>query len=309
MSVRILITGSSGLVGTALIKIFKPHDIDIKCFDLKETSTSFGDVRDRASVQMAVEGCDGVIHLAAVSRVVWAENDPELCQATNVDGISNVLEAAATSKKRPWVIFSSSREVYGQPESLPVTETFPLRPINVYARSKAESERLVIEAQRKGVKACIIRLSNVYGTTQDHVDRVVPAFVRAAILGERLRVDGASHTFDFTHVEDVARGIFSLSTLLSQVEVAPAPIHFTSGKPTTLVELAKMVIEIAGTTSDFFIAPSRSFDVSCFFGVSNRAQSLLGWKPKVSLETGIVRLVEDFSSKFSLSHRAKVMGL
>ena len=100
--------------------------------DLLECGDNHGDVRDPRQVHAAVDGCGGVIHLAAVSRVATAQRDPGLCEATNVGGLSNVLQAAASSSRQPWVVFASSREVYGQPEQLPVREDSPLQPMNVY---------------------------------------------------------------------------------------------------------------------------------------------------------------------------------
>jgi len=294
MNERILITGSSGLVGTALAPALASRGVDVLHFDVAARGAAHGDVRDKECVRKAVDGAHGIIHLAAVSRVIWGERDPELCRATNVDGLRNVLEFASAAPLRPWVVFASSREVYGQPDALPVDETCPVRPVNVYGRSKVEGERLVEAARRDGMRACIIRLSNVFGSTNDHADRVVPAFARGAAMGQTLRVDGADHTFDFTHIDDVARGIVALAELLSTGSAAPDPIHFVSGVPTTLGQLATMAIRIAGTAANVCHAPPRNFDVAKFYGSFARANRILGWEPAVSLETGLSRLIHDF---------------
>lgn len=294
MNKRILITGSSGLVGTAVSKALEARGVAVDRLDLRETGESFGDVRDLQRVASVVDRCDGVVHLAAVSRVVAGEREPALCRATNVGGVNNVLQSAATAGRRPWVIFASSREVYGQPEHLPVNEDCPVRPVNVYGRSKVAGEELVEAARREGLRACTIRLSNVYGTTADHADRVVPAFARGAAMGEELRVDGSDHTFDFTHIHDVARGIVKLAELLETEQASPPPIHFVSGRPTTLGELAALAIELAGGESRVREAPPRDFDVARFFGDPTRARELLGWKPEVELEIGVANLINEF---------------
>ncbi|WP_285906251.1 NAD-dependent epimerase/dehydratase family protein [Pseudodesulfovibrio pelocollis] len=291
---RILIIGSSGLVGTALTSALLSKGNDVVCFDLRAQGEEQGDICDRDRVRDAVSGVDGIVHLAAVSRVLWGERDPDLCWATNVGGLSNVLYAAAQSVRKPWLIFTSSREVYGQPESLPVTEEAPLRPVNVYGRAKVEGERLVAEAQRAGIRACTIRLSNVFGSTCDHADRVVPAFTRAAALGTELRVDGRDHTFDFTHIDDVTRGIVALIELLGMGDSPPPPIHFVSGQPTTLWELANLAAQLGQQDSPIRLAAPRNFDVESFVGDSSRAKALLGWHPLVSLEEGISRLIQGF---------------
>src|SRR5690606_3758971 len=120
---------------------------EVAKFDIRGAGEARCDVRDRDRVREVVAEVDGVVHAAAISRVIWGEQEPALCWATNVAGLRNVLEMAAASARAPWVIFASSREVYGQADHLPVTEDCPLRPVNVYGRSKVEGERLVEEAR------------------------------------------------------------------------------------------------------------------------------------------------------------------
>jgi len=297
MNRRILITGSSGLVGTALTSALLAEGNDVVPFDILAHGKARGDVRNQVQVRDAVAAVDGIVHLAAVSRVVWGERDPELCWATNVGGLRNVLEAAAESARTPWLIFASSREVYGQPDALPATEDASLQPVNIYGRSKMEGERLVAEAQRAGVRACTIRLSNVFGSTLDHADRVVPAFARAAALGAELRVDGLDHTFDFTHIDDVTRGIVALAKLLVTGAEPPPPIHFVSGRPTTLGDLASLAARLGQSGSVIRPAAPRDFDVARFFGNPLRAKALLGWQPQVSLEVGLERLIQGYRNE------------
>lgn len=294
MNHRILITGSSGLVGSALVSALTSRGVAVACLDIKAKGAAHGDVRDRVRVREAITMADGVIHLAAISRVIWGEREPDLCWSTNAGGLKNVLDLAAASPRRPWVIFASSREVYGQCDRLPATEDYQVRPVNVYGRSKVEGEQLVIAAQRDGVRACTIRLSNVFGSTADHADRVVPAFARAAAFGHELRVEGADQTFDFTHIDDVTRGIVTLTELLVGSDVVPPPIQFVSGIPTTLGELASAAIRIAGSGSRIRPAPPRDFDVARFFGNPARAEALLGWSPRIGLEEGLTRLIHGF---------------
>lgn len=291
---RILITGSSGLVGTELGRVLSARGVDVTRFDIRARGESHGDVRDRDRLHEALRAVDGVIHLAAVSRVILAEREPELCWAINVGGLRNVLEVVGESEASPWVIFASSREVYGQPDRLPVDEDCSLLPLNVYGKSKVEGERLVMAARRAGVRACTIRLSNVFGSPADHADRVVPAFARAAAFGGTLRVDGLEHMFDFTHVTDVARGIVLLIELLTAGHAAPPPIHFVSGSPTTLGELAELAVRIGRSGSSIVPAAPRDFDVARFVGSPARAKSLLGWRAEVQLEDGLARLIHAF---------------
>ena len=289
MDRTILLTGSAGLVGTALSTHLRARGHVVRPLDLRDPAPT--DVRDPEAVRRAISGCIGVIHLAAVSRVIWGEQDPETCRATNIGGTRIVLEAALASPARPWVIFASSREVYGEPQHLPVTEDAPLEPINVYGHTKIAGERLVDEARGLGLRAAVVRLSNVYGSPADHADRVVPAFVRAAVRGLPLRVDGPEHTFDFTHVDDTARGITLLAGLLEHDRPPPLPIHFLTGTPTTLGQLAALTVELAGTRSPIVTASPRSFAVARFFGDPTPARQFLDWSPQVTLREGLARFI------------------
>ncbi len=291
MQQTILITGSAGLVGSALAPTLRARGHRVLCLDLRDPDPrSRIDVCDSSAIRDAVLDCTGIVHLAAVSRVVWGELDPEACRATNIGGTRNVLDAALAAPHRPWMIFASSREVYGQPRQLPACEDAPLAPVNVYGHTKVAGERMVLAARDHGLRGAIVRLSNVYGSPADHRDRVVPAFVHAAVRGRPLRVDGADHTFDFTHVDDTARGIAMLAAHLEQHD-PPPPIHFLTGAPTTLGQLAALTVELAGTDAPITHAPPRSYDVAQFHGSPERARRLLDWSPRVTLRDGLAHLI------------------
>ena len=293
---RILITGSEGLIGRALRVALEARGAEVIGLDLLGTGREHGDVRSLRRVHDALDCCGGVVHLAAVSRVLWGERDPKGCWSTNVEGLGNVLRALDNKKRQPWLLFASSREVYGQPPHLPATEDTRLLPVNVYGRSKVEGERLMEEATAKGLRTATVRLSNVYGSARDHADRVVPAFARAAVSGSNIRIDGAECTFDFTHIDDTVRGMVGIIDLL-EIGETPPPIHLLTGTPTTLRDLATLAIKIAGRISLVLEAPPRSFDVSRFHGDPSRARELLGWEPRVVLREGLERLVRDLRAE------------
>lgn len=292
MAHRVLITGSMGLIGKALRAELERSGVEVAGFDCRGEGGERGDVRNPDSLAGAVRGCDGVIHLAAVSRVVWGERDPQTCWSVNVEGTLNVLRACHESTLRPWVIFGSSREVYGEPLHLPVSEDAPLAPVNIYGQSKVAGENLIAEFRATGVVTAIVRFSNVYGRADDHSDRVVPAFVRAAVEGTPLRVDGGGRTFDFTHLDDTVRGVVALSRLLD-AGGSPDPIHLVTGTETSLAELARLAVSTAGTAALTRPGPEREWDVSHFRGNWKRARHLLGWEPRVSIEEGVRMLARE----------------
>ena len=292
----ILITGSAGLIGCAIGKRLTAYRIDFNGFDLRD-GPSF-DTRNSNAIAAALQNVTGIVHLAAVSRVVWAEEAPAHAQSINVDALDNILRLVQEMANRPWLIFASSREVYGEQSSLPVAEDATLSPVNTYARTKVAGERLVEAAAASGVHTQIVRFSNVYGSTDDHVDRVVPAFARTAAAGGNLRVDGSGNMFDFTHVDDAADGLFKTIDAMIAGEVMP-PLHFLTGTGTTLADLAGLAEKHALKPVSAMEAPSRKFDVSQFVGNPRRAEQLLGWNAKIGIDAGFAKLVGQFAAETS----------
>jgi len=297
---KILITGSSGLIGSAVTRRLQALNIACICVDLQAPDPEDRiDICDSARIARLMNGVTGIVHLAAVSRVIHGERHPARCRAVNVDATRGIIEAALALARPPWLIYASSREVYGQQNELPVHEDAPLRPLNVYARSKLTAEQLVGMAREASLQTAIVRFSSVYGSVDDHHDRVVPAFVAAAARGEVLRVDGADCCFDLTHVDDVANGVIRIVELLADGERGLPPVHFVSGHGITLLELARMSIEIGDRKARIHSASPRSFDVHRFVGDPGRARALLGWVATTSLESGLSRLARNFSSRLA----------
>ena len=295
---RILVTGAAGLIGTALVQRMGAAGHEVVSFDIANTGPGRAeDIRDLDLLTQAVRHCSGVVHLGAVSRVVWGERDPGLCHQVNVVGTSNVLAAVAQNGAHdPWILAASSREVYGQAAVFPVAESAPLSPINAYARSKVAVEKLVASAQKQGARASVIRFSSVYGSTADHRDRVAPAFARLAAEGSALRVDGADTTLDFTHIEDVTAGLHLAVESLEAGRGQLPPLHLVSGEGTRLLDLAHLAIRAAGQGS-VQVTPTRSYDVAKFIGDPARAMQVLGWRTRIPLEAGMSRLVSEFRAR------------
>lgn len=287
-------TGSLGLIGTSLTQRLRGAGYYVRELDIRGSGLAFGDTRSVATLARALDGVDGVVHLAAVSRVILAERDEKLTEEVNVIPLDNILRLICASSNGPWLIFASSREVYGESPVLPVHESMPLAPVNIYGRAKVRGEELIAIASELGVRASIVRFSNVFGSIHDHIDRVVPAFAREAAFGGELRIDGAEHTFDFTHIDDVARGVVDLVRLLVAGERPPPPIQFVTGQPTTLAELATIAIEEAKCHASVRHAPERKYDVAKFYGCPKRARQILGWSARVDVRSGIRRMIAEY---------------
>jgi len=278
---RILVTGSSGLIGRRLVAALRESGDRVVEYDV---SRGPEDVRDLDNLSRAMDGCRGVIHLAARSRVIDGERDPDGCWSVNVRGTEQVCRVAASVGA--WILHASSREVYGRQSAIVTEDTEPA-PVNTYGITKAEAEQVVCASS---VATSVLRLSNVYGGAQDHADRVIPAFVEAAMTGGVLRVDDPGATFDFVHVDDAIDGVVRAVGSLDSGTPLP-PIHLTTGTGTTLDQLADMCIAQCGGRARKSTGSPRDFDVSWFVGDNSRARELLDWSPKVNIVAGISRML------------------
>lgn len=291
---KILVTGNLGLVGRHLTPLLENKGYVVQGFDIANNT---GNICDYDQLEKEMADCSGVIHLAAISRVIWGEQNPELCWNTNALASEELLKIALSRPEKPWVLVASSREVYGESAVLPVLDSAPVNPVNIYGQAKAYMEKRALEARNYGLNTAVIRLANVYGCTMDHRDRVLPAFCFNAVQNSDLRVDGREHLFDFTHVSDTVKGLCLVVEQLENNEINLPPIHLLPGIGTTLGEAAEMAVKIAGSNSRIIDAPSRSYDVSRFIGDPTQAKELLGWQASIAPEQGIQLLVKAFQKQ------------
>lgn len=289
----VLVTGSAGFLGRAVCRQLEVHGVRVRRFDVRHHGNDHGDIRDREQLRRALEGCDGAIHLAAVSRVQDAAADPERCHQINVEATRRLAEALREGSNEKWLVFASSREVYGDVRGAVADESTPFNPTNVYGASKAAAEYSLDAFAGDGLSVSVLRLTNVYGSTDDHPGRVVLAFARDAVLGRPLRVCGERTTLDFVHRDDVVRGILDAATLLHRRRAPLPTMQLVSGKSTTLADLAHLVRGRAGSSSTIDMRPHRDGTVETFHGTATRARRELGWVCQTPLEQGVQRLIDD----------------
>ena len=267
------------------------------------------DDTDPAVHPEAEEGCDGIVHLAAVSRVDEAERDPVRTRLTNVVGTQHVVEAAARTPRVPWVVLASSREVYGQTEAAPVTEDHPVAPLNAYGRSKVDAEAAIIAARGSGVNAAVVRLTNLYGALDDYPGRVVPAFLLGALQGETLRLDGAACTLDLLHIDDAVAGIEAVIGRLESGDRDLPVVQLVSGVGVTLGELAQTCADVVGRPASIVEKPPGEGKVRHFVGDPTRAGDLLDWRPRIELRQGLQALAGAFSGRLEGQSRSIALGM
>jgi len=285
---RILVTGGSGLIGTAIIPDLKAVGSIVETLDIRGNPDWNADITDKTACQrIDWSRYDGVIHLAAVSRVITAQKDPQLTWRTNVEAVLNLFDILKAQEQPPWFLFASSREVYGQANDLPVRESAQLNPLNYYGYSKAFIEQHIYSAVSNDLRCQVLRFSNVYGSAGDHIDRVVPKFMRAALDGKPLFLEGRRNTFDFTHIADVAKAVaLVVQKLNADQPLAPA-LNIATGVPNSLGDLSLAIEKVLGQRVHCSEKPERDFDVSQYVGSTELLEQTFGWKPSTSLVEGL----------------------
>ena len=286
---RVVVTGGAGFVGSHLVdRLLADSRAEIVVLDNLTRGRLAnlarhqanprlllrdGDIRDVATVADVVRGADIVYHLAAQATVMGAVQDLDYSFNTNVVGTFNVLrESAAAGVRR--VLFTSSREVYGEPIELPVDEGQPLLAINFYGASKVVGEAYCRAFRRaSGLDTVILRLSNAYGP-RDY-GRVIPLWIEQALRGEDLEVYGGKQVLDFVWVDQVVDAILAAAAS----DVVLPPINVGSGTGTKLMDLARRIRLLSGSRGQVRIAPSRAVEVVQYVARVDRMRQLLGIDP------------------------------
>ena len=280
----VLVTGSEGLIGKALSRKLEERKINVVGYDIKNGQ----DILDKVSLENVLSGINGVIHLAAISRVIAGYNEPYKATVTNVIGTTNILEIIRRKNPSCWMIFGSSREVYGEAECI-VKESDPQKPINVYGASKSAGEYLSLcYGNNYNLRTFVVRFSNVYGGLNDHPDRVVPRFFIQALANSDITVYGGNQIFDFVHLSDAVDGVIRLVEKITNNEkLEQRTFHFITGKSISLIELTNKIIKLTNSKSCVKYLQRREFDVDAFIGDPSATMNALDWKPKISIDEGL----------------------
>ncbi len=304
---KILVTGSSGTIGTRLCERLLERGEDVIGVDWEpnkwqprvEAITTHIDLRDEHALQAAADKlqADVIVHLAANARVYELVEHPDRAR-DNFLTIFNTLEFARKNCIKGF-LFASSRECYGNSSATHYTEDMA-RMENCespYTASKIAGEALV-EAYTRcyGIDHVIFRFSNVYGMYDDSV-RVVPNFIRLARKNEPLVIFGKDKCLDFTFIDDAVTGIIATIDRFDASKNDTYNIAF--GEGTTLTHLAKRVIEILNSSSTLSIESSRTGEVIRYVADIAKAKKMLGYDPKISFDEGIEKSVEWYAKNMN----------
>jgi UDP-glucose 4-epimerase len=282
---RVLVTGAAGFIGSHLCEALLGRGVrDLIAFDnfsrgrienlgkcRSHITLIEGDVRDRVTLERLTGDCDLVYHLAAQSSVMTSEDNREASISSNVTGTYNVL-AAAEKARVGRVVFTSSREVYGDPDMLPVPESAPLAPKNMYGATKVAGEAMCGAFRHGGLNIQILRLSNVYGPRDR--DRVIPLFIDNALNGRVLTLYGGEQVLDFVWVGVVVDALLKVGF----GDVTQETLNVGGGIGTPIKRLADRVLSITSSCSPMNTLPSRSPEVTRFVADIRRARRVLKMK-------------------------------
>ena len=273
----ILVTGALGFVGAHLLDRLG-----------KRAQPTEADVTDSSALAEAVRAAapSAIVHLAAISSVPGAANDPEDAWTVNTIGTVNVLEAARSHAPEARVLFASTSEVYGQAEEVPTTEEAPLAPVSQYAASKSAAEMACDVARRGGLDVVVSRAFQHEGPGRDErfaVGSWTAQIARAEEAGGgTVLVGNLSGRRDITDVRDVCRAY----ELLLDPSVRTDTYNIASGRTVEMREVLELLVGLARCPIQVEPDPTRSRpnDLAIACGDASRLRAATGWTPSIPLE-------------------------
>jgi len=305
---NILITGADGFIGSHLTETLVRAGHKVRAFALYNSFNSWGwldhcapdvrgqfeifsgDIRDPHGVKVAMEGCDTVLHLAALIAIPYSYHSPDTYVDTNIKGTLNVLQAARElGVKR--LIHTSTSEVYGTARFVPITEEHPLQGQSPYSASKIAADQLAYSFYASfGLPVVIVRPFNTYGPRQS-ARAVIPTIITQIANGRReVELGAVSPTRDFNFVSDTVDGfVAALNTDAGLGEVVNLGSNFEISVGDTARLIAEVMnAEIEIVTDEARLRPQTS-EVERLCAYNTKARKLFGWQPQYSGRDGLKR--------------------
>lgn len=314
---RVLVTGADGFIGSHLTEALAAAGHEVRAFVQYNSFNSrgwldscdeklaarmqfvAGDVRDPHQMSEVVEGCEAVLHLAALIAIPFSYHAPDAYVDTNVKGTLNVLQAARRHRVKR-VLHTSTSEVYGTARSVPIGEDHPLQAQSPYAASKSAADLLALSFHASfGLPVCVVRPFNTFGPRQS-ARAVIPTVISQIAAGRRKVQLGSLHpTRDFNYVSDTVSGF--IAALESDAGVGEV-VNFGSGFEISIGKLASLIgevmqVDVAVELDSGRVRPAAS-EVDRLCAANEKALRLFGWKPghagHEGLRRGLAQTVEWF---------------
>lgn len=304
----VLVTGAGGFIGSHVVEHLLGQGYRVKALVhyngagrrgfledcIRKTRGQLeivaGDVRDAHQTSRLVQGCESVLHLAALIAIPYSYQAPESYVATNVQGTLNILEACRKHKVRRVVVTSTS-EVYGTAQQVPMTELHPLQAQSPYAATKIAADQLALSYYRSyGLPVVVLRPFNTYGPRQSG-RAILPTILSQILAGRKtLSLGNLAPQRDLTYVGDSARAFVSA---LKHKGIDGEVIHFGQGSAISVGELAALCFSVLKKkgrvlTTGGRVRPAKS-EVDLLLCDASKARKMLGWESHVFLEEGIYK--------------------
>jgi len=305
---QVLITGGLGFIGShvartlvsaganvtlvdSLVPEYGGNRFNIADFSRKVT-VHLGDIRDRSLIDNLVPGSDYIFNLAGQTSHLDSMTDPHADLAINADAQLSILEACRAQNPDARVVFASTRQLYGKPDFLPVTEDHPTRPVDVNGINKLAGEWYHLLYQDVyGIPACALRLTNTYGPgmrVKDARQTFLGIWIKQALSGETIKVFGDGQQLrDFNYVSDTVDALLLAATA---PKAEGRVFNLGSKEVVSLEQLAQLLCDaVPGAQYELipFPADRKKIDIGDYYADTTLIQQELGWEPHVNLREGL----------------------
>ncbi len=308
---RALITGAAGMYGITLTRRLLRDDPGASVVAVDDFSRAFPggepltpeveagkpitivkrDYADLSTRELEHWAPDVIVHFAARVSVPESMDVPHAYFAANEAGTFRFAHAVAAMRRPPLLIYASSPEVYGAPTRTPMDEDHPMRPVTVYAVSKAASELHCMALHRWwGHPVIVIRNFNTFGPHQnvDGYPAVIATFVRRALRSQPLRLEnGGRQTRDFMFVDDAVDAYARV--IARGAALAGSVFNIGAGRERAIRDVARTVLDVTGSTSEAVLAPGRRADLPSLCADTRRIRKATGWRAATPFEEGLRR--------------------
>lgn len=312
MAKKILVTGADGFIGSHLTELLIEQGYDVKAFVYynsfntwgwldtlpkeKQVFEAFaGDIRDPHGVREAMKGCDAVFHLAALIAIPFSYHSPDAYVDTNIKGTLNVLQAARDLETER-ILVTSTSEVYGTAQYVPIDENHPYQGQSPYSATKIGADRLAESFYRSfSLPVSIVRPFNTYGPRQS-ARAVIPTIITQLLAGKQeIKLGSLTPTRDFNYVKDTVNGF--LQIYLSDKTVGEE-INIATQKEISIGMLAEELIRQINPGAKIVcdeqrLRPEKS-EVNRLLGSNKKITELTEWRPQYTFEEGIAQTIEFF---------------
>ena len=299
---KILVTGGAGFIGSHIAEYLVQRGDDVTVLDnlitgSKENLTKIndkinfvnGDIRDHKLLEELVSDTTGVFHEAALASVQQSFSMKDEYIDVNVTGTENIFKLAKEYGFK--IVYASSSSVYGNPKKIPVKEDDERKPINPYAKTKLDGEDLAKKYSEIGVKVIGLRYFNVFGKRQSkEYAGVIKLFLQRIQQKKSPKINGDGlQTRDFVHIDDVVKA----NVLAMDSDINHRFLNVGSGLPTSVLDLANLIIEASGLSLEPIHGPELSGDVKATQSDIKLIRKLLNWEPKMKLDDWLTKIISN----------------